>query len=57
MGGLSMFDQKEVHKVLISEAFFKMTISRQGLERLVIRYLKKSYKAFNLWIFMRNCIN
>ncbi|WP_436866586.1 hypothetical protein [Bacillus fungorum] len=43
-----MFDRKEVHKVLISEAFFKMATSNQDLERLVIRYLKKSYKGYNL---------
>lgn len=48
MGGLAMFGRKEVHKVLISEAFFKMAVSRQDLERLVKGYLKKSYKGYNL---------
>lgn len=48
MGGLAMFDQKEVHKVLISELFFKIAKSSQDLERLVNEYLMKSYKGYKL---------
>jgi hypothetical protein len=48
MEGLAMFDQKGLHNVLISEAFFKTVTSRQGLERLVTGYLKKNYKGYKL---------
>lgn len=48
MGGLAMFDRKEMRRVLISEALFKKAASRQDLERLVKTYLKKNYKGYNL---------
>lgn len=48
MGGLAVFHQKEVHNVLISEAILNKATSRQDLERLVNRYLKKNYKGYQL---------
>ncbi|WP_369355569.1 hypothetical protein [Lysinibacillus capsici] len=48
MGGLAMFDRKEMRRVLISEAIFKRAASRQDLEKLVKTYLKKNYKGYNL---------
>ncbi|HDR4393054.1 hypothetical protein V4C29_23955 [Bacillus cereus] len=48
MGGLAVFDRKEVHRVLISAAIFKKAASRQDLEKLVKTYLKKNYKGYNL---------
>jgi len=48
MGGLAVFDRKEVHRVLISAAIFKKAASHQVLEQLVRAYLKKSYKDYNL---------
>lgn len=48
MGGLAVFHKKDVHNVLISEAIFKKAKSRQTLEKLVMAYLKKNYKGYNL---------
>ncbi len=43
-----MFEQREIHNVLIAATMFEIATSRQNLNELVLCYLKKNYQNYNL---------
>lgn len=48
MGGIAMFEQREIHNVLIGAALFERANSPQHLNQLVLGYLHKNYQNYCL---------